>query len=125
MIAYMIIDRMWKEDLVLGELTRQTSTAVEKMIRGVVGNAGLEASKSVSVPQSDRVDYTDMNDASRSFYYSNGALYSESGGVVLSNVISAAFALSGNILQIDLTTHRYVINKEIKFHIQTKATHRN
>lgn len=123
-ISYMMLERMWKEGLVLCELARDTNIALEKIIRGEDANSGLQAAKAVSVPQSDTVQYKDLNDLSKTFYYSNNKIYS-GGGCLLSNVSSASFTDLGKIIQIDLTTHKYVVGKEIKFRVQTKVKPRN
>lgn len=127
-ITYTMLEKIWKEDLVLNELVRDTDIALEKMLRGPHGHDGLEEAKFTSVPQSDRVEYTDIDDATgltRRFYYSNGAIYNEAGESILSDVSLAAFSKVNNVITIDLMTHRYVVNKEIKFHLQTKVRPRN
>ncbi len=129
LILYMMLDRMWKEDLALSELSQSSSIAFEKMIRGTLANEGLQAARSITAPQSgmssDAVEYKDINDLTKRFYYSNGKIYPASGTPILSEVSSIAFSKVGNILQLDLSTHRYITNKEIKFHIQTKVKPRN
>lgn len=126
--TYIMLEKIWREDLVSSELVREADIAVEKMIRGPSGHDGLEEAKSASVPQPDRVEYTDIDDAvgyTRRFYYSNGAIYNEAGKVILSDVSLVAFSKVNNVITIDLMTHRYVVNKEIKFHLQTKVKPRN
>lgn len=124
-ISYMMLDRMWKEDLTLGDLARDTNIAVEKMVRGDRPNEGLQAAKAVSTPQSTTVEYTDLNDVSRMFYYSNNGIYTESGKCILSNVKSVAFSASASGLEIDVTTHKYVVDKEINFSLEAKVASRN
>ena len=128
--TYIMLDKIWQEDLVLTDLMRSTNIALEQIIRGVRGNEGLEAAKAVTAPleglSSNIVQYTDYNNTSRSFYYSNNSIYASGGKVILSNVVSAAFYNIDNIiLQIDLVTHRYVVNKEIRYHLQTRVKRRN
>ncbi len=66
-ISYMMLERIWKEDIVLCELARDTNIALEKIIRGESANSGLQAAKTVTVPKPDTVQYTALNDASRTF----------------------------------------------------------
>ena len=128
--TYIMLDKIWHEDLVLNDLMRSANIALEYIIRGVHGNEGLEAARAVTAPleglSSDTVQYTDYNNTSRSFYYSNNSIYASGGKLILANVVSAAFYnVDNTILQIDLVTHKYVVNKEIKFHLQTKVKRRN
>lgn len=127
--SYLMLDRMWHEDLVSNELMRDTNIALEKIIRGVRGNEGIEAAKDITSPlegiSSNTVQYVDYNDTPKSFYYSDGEVYA-GGESILANAVSAAFYnIDDALLQIDLVAHKYILNKEIRFHLQTKVKWRN
>lgn len=129
-ISYIMLDRMWKEDLSLSELGRDTTIAVEKMTRGGRANEGLEAAKDITLPvtgaSADRVDYKDLNDISRAFYYTSAKIYTEAGSSILANVESAVFSHNVNdTVGIDLVTSKRVVNKDIKFRLQTSIKPRN
>ncbi len=127
--TYVMLNRMWKEDLVLNELSRDASIAIEKMIRGRPVNTGLIGARSVESPLSgasgDSIDYTDMNGVSRRFYYSGSSIYSESGSSIAADVDSVIFYNINHAVRIDLIVHRYVVSKEIRFSMQTQVTLRN
>lgn len=128
--TYIMLDRIWKEDLVLNDLMREANIALEKIIRGVHGNEGLEAARAVTSPleglSSDTVQFTDYNNTSRSFYHSDNKIYAAGGESILADAASAVFYnIDNSIMQIDLVTHRYVVNKEIKYHLQARVKRRN
>ena len=129
-ISYIMLDSMWKDDLTLSELARETTIAVEKVTRGTQANGGLQAAKGIVLPlggaSADRVDYKDMNDVSQTFYLSNAKIYTGAGSSILSNVQSAAFSNNTNdTIAIDIVASKHVVNRDIAFHLQTSVKPRN
>lgn len=126
---YVMLNRMWKEDLVLNKLSRDANIAIEKMIRGRPANTGLMAAQSVELPltggSGNSINYTDMNGVSRRFYYSGGSIYSESGSSMAVDVDSVTFYNINHAVRINLVMHKYVVSKEVRFSIQTQVTLRN
>lgn len=126
---YIMASQVWREDLALNGLSRDANIAIERMVRGRPGNTGLQAAKSITSPavgvSADSVNYTDANDAARSFYYSAGNIYTESGDSILSDVVSVAFSNMDHMLRIEFTVHKYVVDKEIRLSLRTQVTYRN
>lgn len=129
-IAYIMLDSMWRDDLTLSELARETTIAVEKLTRGTQANGGLLAAKDIVLPlegaSANRVDYKDMNDVSRTFYLSDAKIYTGTGSSILSNVQSTAFDNNTNkTVKIDIVTSRHIVNRDITFHLETSVKPRN
>jgi len=127
--SYTMINRMWKEDLALNELSHNANIALEKMSRGAAANTGLMAASSVESPalgaSSDSVNYTDMNNVARRFYYSGGNIRTESESLIVSNVTSVTFSNIDHMIRINLILHKHVVDKEIVFSVQTRVSPRN
>ncbi len=127
--AYVMLNRMWKEDVVLNDLSHNANIAIEKMIRGRPANTGLMAAKSVELPlvgeSGNSVNYTDMIGVSRRFYYTNGSIKTESGSTIAADVGSVTFYNFSHRVRIDLVMHKYVVSREIRFSMQTQVTLRN
>ncbi len=127
--TYVTLNQMWKNDLTLNELSHNANIAVEKMFRGRPANTGLYAAQSVGSPllgaSGDSVNYTDMNGVPRRFYYSGGSIYSESGSLIAADVASVTFYNINHTVRIYLVMHKYVVNKEIRFSMETLVSPRN
>jgi Tfp pilus assembly protein PilW len=131
--VYVMICQVWKDDLVTNELSRNGNIAIEKMLHGTTGNAGLLAAKSITSPTSgasdDEVTYLDSNDVSRRFYYSSGHIYAAlgaaTGDVILSDVDSVTFSYNGQTLLISLALHKTSGSKEINVSMETRVYPRN
>ena len=127
--TYVMMNRMWKEDVVLNMLSRDANIAIEKMVRGRPSNSGIIGAQSVESPLSgasgNSINYTDMNGVSRRFYYSSGSILSESGTAIATNVNAVTFYNIDNMIRIDLAMHKYVVSKEIRFSIETQVSPRN
>lgn len=126
---YVMIDQIWSEDLALNELSRSANIAIERIVHGRPANTGLAASQSVSSPatgySANSIDYNDINDIPRRFYYSGGRIYNEGGQSIISNVSSVNFSNIDHVIKIDLVLHKYVVKKEIKLSVTTEVSPRN
>lgn len=131
LVLYMMISKVWNEDLTQTDVSRGASVAVEKMVRGADGNDGIREAKSITSPiegaSGTYITFTDMNDSARQFYFDSGTstVKDESGSILASNVKSLYFTNSGECIQIDLSARKYILGKEIGFSIQTKVKPRN
>ena len=127
--TYLMLNRMWKEDLALSELSHKANIALEVISSGRPANTGLMAARSIDLPvvgaSGDSVNYTDVNNVPRRFYYSGGNIRTESGSSILSDVKSVLFSDIDHMLRIDLTMHKYVGNREIVFSVETQVSPRN
>jgi prepilin-type N-terminal cleavage/methylation domain-containing protein len=134
--AYATISQLWKESLVMNELSLGANTAIERMVHGKSANAGLLAAKSISAPaiglSANSVDYTDALDVSRRFYHSEGKIYEEDGRSIISDIDQASIAASNIFLNVDDRMIRIVLalkktagRKEVKLRVETKVSLRN
>jgi hypothetical protein len=128
-IAYVTASQMWKDDLVMNELSRSANIAIERMLHGITENTGLLAAKEILSPAAgvtaDSVTYEDLNSASRRFYYSGGKIYTESGNAIISDVGSAAFSYNGRTVLIKLALHKASGSKGIDLMVETRVSPRN
>lgn len=134
--AYTMISQLWRENLVMNELSISANVAIEKMIHGNSGNTGLLAAKHILAPllgfSANSVDYTDAFDLQRRFYYSEGKIYAEDGKLIISNIDGDAVAISNIFLNIDdrvvqiaLALKKTVGKKEVKLRVETRVRLRN
>lgn len=131
---YIMLDRMWRSNFALNELTSNTGIAAEKIIRGYVRKdgvqqPGVEEAKGISQPaegsSSNILEYKDLNDQTRNFHYSLGKIYTESDDVLLSNVESAVFSNMGDTVKIEINTNKNLGYKDIRLHLETNIKPRN
>ncbi len=134
LITYVMVSQMWKDDLVMNELSRNANIAVEKMLHGITENTGLLAaadilSPATGAPAANSVTYEDSNGDSRRFYYSGGKIYAAlgmaSGNTIISDVDSVAFSYNGRTVLIRLALHKASGRKEINLLVETQANPRN
>ena len=134
--AYATISQLWKESLVMNELSLSANTAIEKMIHGESANAGLLAAKSIVAPtlglSANSVDYTDAFDVSRRFYHSSGNIYNEEDELILSDIDQASISGANIFLNVDdrvvkivLPLQKFAGSKEVKLRVETRVTLRN
>ena len=136
--AYVMVSQMWKDDLVMNELSRNANIGIEKMLHGAAGslNSGLLAAKSISSPvngvTANSVSYVDSNDVSRIFYCSGGRIYAAegvlpTGGIVmLSDVVSVTpFSRSDPTVWIRLALRKASGSKWINLSVETRVSPRN
>ncbi len=137
--AYATISQLWKESLVMNELSLSANTAIERMIHGNSANTGLLAAKDIIAPtlglSANSVVYTVPFDApgvERGFNYSVGKIYTEDNKSIISNIDEAAIASSNIFFNIDDRVIEIVLNlkknagsKEVKLRVKTKVRLRN
>ena len=128
-ITYVAVSQMWKDDLVMNELSRNANIAIERMFHGIPGNTGLLAAKEISSPAvgitANNVTYIDLNSTSRRFYYSGGKICTESGNAIISDVDSVAFSYNGKTFLIRLALHKASGSKEVNLMVETQVSPRN
>jgi len=137
--AYATISQLWKESLVMNELSLSANIAIERMIHGNSANTGLVAAKNISAPvlgfSANSVDYTDNTTTlgiPRRFYHSGGKIYTEDGKSIISNIDEAAIASSNiffniddRVVRITLALKKKAGSKEVKLRVETKVSLRN
>ena len=131
---YVMVSQMWKDDLVMNELSRNANIAIERMLHGITENTGLLAAKEILSPAegatANIVTYKDSNGVSRRFYYSEGKIYAAqgltaSGNAIISDVDSAAFYYNGKTVHIKLALRKASGSKEINLLVETQVSPRN
>ena len=130
--AYVMISQLWKDDLVMNELSRNANIGIEKMLHGSGGalNTGLLAARDITSPApnaaaANNVTYTDSANVSRSFYYSGGKIVDLDNNEIVSNVDSVAFSYDGNNVLIALALNKKSGKKEIELSVNTTVSPRN
>ena len=130
-ISYMSFSKLWKEDDATAGLARGVFIAIEKMERGLGGNNGVREAKLIMTPQeglsSDMVEYKDLSDQIRKFYYSGNRIYSEASATnpILSDVESVTFSNTNKMIRIDLLSAKNLGYKTVKLRVVTDVKHRN
>ena len=134
---YLVARTAWIDCSKRVPLQRKASLAMEKMVRGVDGSNGIREADAGSVIISDsstKIEYTSGIDAKeRSFYLSDSKIIYDPDTVatgdefdmITGKVSSLTFAVSGDIVTINLGMQDAVKDKSINVDLQTEVKCRN
>ena len=127
----------WKEGSVQIALQRKASIAMEKMLRGVTGMDGIREADTVVLPNTTTIQYTSGIDSITRSFYLNGdkIMYDPDTSIsgdqfciaekVRTSPSGLTFAVSGDIVTINLSTQEQVMDNMVTIDLSTLVNLRN
>ncbi len=143
MTIYLMSITAWQEGSMQIVLQRKGSIAMEKMVRGVDGRNGIREAKAGSVTcvnttSEKSIQYTTIDGKKRKFYLSGSEIIYDPDTLTPGDHFSIAkyvetpsvddeplFAVSGNIVTINLVMEEEVMDKPINVDLSTQVKLRN
>ena len=139
--VYLLCYRSWQEATLQASLQREGNVAMDKLIRGVRGDAearqnGLREAKSYTIPflSNDSIEFVSgVDDIERSFYLSDDQIMYDPNTLIVGDEIVAAedietlsfVQLSSRRIRVNIVLNRAFGDKSINLNLETDVTIRN